>query len=148
MKKIVGVALAAIIGAFAIGTTNTAYAAGNDITVEKFEAAFADNYTGYYYKNLTNMDKFVSALGDDYAGYYYRNLTNADKFVAALQDDYTPDRAEEDAAYRTRYASVIAEKNADLEAAVKDVPELCAANGAIDYLADAVVVAKAFEGCN
>ena len=125
MKKILAVALAALIGAAAFGTTKTAYAAGNDITMEKFEAAFRDNYTGYYYKNLTNMDKFV----------------------AALQDDYTPERYGA-AEYNARYAAILAEKNADLAASAKDVPERCAANGAIDYLSDAALVAKAFEGCN
>ena len=147
MKKILAVALAALIGAAAFGTTKTAYAAGNDITMEKFEAAFRDNYTGYYYKNLTNMDKFVAALGDNYTGYYYKNLTNMDKFVAALQDDYTPERYGA-AEYNARYAAILAEKNADLAASAKDVPERCAANGAIDYLSDAALVAKAFEGCN
>ncbi|HXI09706.1 MAG TPA: hypothetical protein VNK06_02780 [Thermodesulfobacteriota bacterium] len=125
MKKILAVALAALIGAAAFGTTKTAYAVGNDITMEKFEAAFRDNYTGYYYKNLTNMDKFV----------------------AALQDDYTPERYGA-AEYNARYAAILAEKNADLAASAKDVPERCAANGAIDYLSDASLVARAFEGCN
>jgi hypothetical protein len=55
MNNILGVVLAAIIGTVTLGATNQAYAASNDITQEKFVASFADNYTGYYYKNITNM---------------------------------------------------------------------------------------------
>ncbi len=169
MSKILGVFLAAIIGAVTLGTTNQAYAAGNDITREKHEAAFADNYTGYYYKNitngdkfvaalgdnyngyyyknLTNRDKFVVALGDNYTGYYYKNITNMDKFVAALGDDYTPGRY--DAIMdKTRFAALLDEKSVEQTAAGNDVPKNCVADRPVDYLSDAIVVAKLIEGCN
>lgn len=147
MNKILGVALAAIVGAVTLGTTNQAYAAGNDITREKYEAAFADNYTGYYYKNITNMDKFVAALGDSYTGYYYKNITNGDKFVAALGDDYTPGRY--DAIMdETRFAALLEEKSVEQTAAANDVPKNCVADKTVDYLSETIVVAKLIEGCN
>lgn len=147
MKKILGVALAAIIGAVTLGTTAPALAAGNDITREKFEAAFADNYTGYYYKNLTNMDKFVAALEDDYTGYYYKNLTNEDKFVAALGDDYTTERYDS-IMDSSRFAALLDEKSAEQTAAANDVPRNCAGDRPVDYLSETIVVAKLHEGCN
>lgn len=147
MKKILAVALAAVIGAATLGTTAPALAAGNDITIEKFDAAFADNYTGYYYKNLTNMEKFVAALEDDYTGYYYKNLTNEEKFVAALGDDYTPERYDS-IMDNSRFAALLDEKGAEQVAAANDVPGNCGAGRPVDYLSETVVVAKLHEGCN
>jgi hypothetical protein len=70
-----------------------------------------------------------------------------DKFVAALGDDYTPERygAIMD---ETRFAAVLDEKSAEQIAAANDVPKNCAADKAVDYLSETIVVAVLLEGCN
>lgn len=81
MKRILGVALAALIGAAAPGVAAVAHA-GDELTAERFVEAFRDNYTGYYYRNLTNMEKFVAALGDTYTPDRYGAIMDRSRFSA------------------------------------------------------------------
>lgn len=78
MKRILGVALAALIVAVAATSAH----AEDSLTVERFTQAFKDNYTGYYYRNLTNMEKFVAALEDPYTPDQYTAIMDRSRFSA------------------------------------------------------------------
>lgn len=166
MKKLIGIAIAALLSVSTFGIADKA-AAGELLDADRIVAEMQDSYTGYTYRNTMNYDKFVAALEDGYADYNYRNMTSYDKFVASLEDGYTGYNykntmneskfvaALEDAYTADRYgeimnnaqfAAVLQDKHEDQIASANDVPRPCRDED-VDYLSNEIVLAKLVAVC-